>query len=307
MSNWGLYLSDAEHNVVSIDFGPGQYHFERFHLPEHKTLYFNNRPLRPEKLNDETIPLGNKEQCKMREKSFECLMRKHDFNGIPLPHILSDLDVNKNANHDSWNLPVSTIATIQNLSFNFHQDKSYYILGEAPKVKATQLLCYQNIFTSDLTQENTPITEAKKFTNGYSAWSKAQAYWDNGEYELAYHQLQMAIVLLADSPEAEICQFYLLVWQYMNLSSAPDYKMLHIEFQSIQSNLPPYLSDHCLLFLLRLEKLLDYKLENMADKIHHPQLKEMYQREYKLRPFVIKFLKKLIFPRMDILDIIYSY
>ena len=134
-----------------------------------------------------------------------------------------------------------------------------------------------------------------------------QSYLDLGKITGAYHSLQMAICYFKGYPEYYIVKFYYSVLQYLYESDKRDFTYIYEEFDRLKGKLPEYLEDHRQLFLLRTGKIIGHKAENQADLIQHPELKKYYQHEYKLSPLALKALKNLIFPRIEILDIIYSY
>ena len=125
--------------------------------------------------------------------------------------------------------------------------------------------------------------------------------------ESAYHQIQMAISLLQGRPEENIVKFYFLVMQYLYESSNKDFAYLHTDFESLKDKLPPYLEDHRKLFLMRLERTLGHSILHSPSEIKNENLKKLFEKEMKLRPQALKFLKKFIFPRVEMLDIIYAY
>ena len=83
--------------------------------------------------------------------------------------------------------------------------------------------------------------------------------------------------------------------------------LLH-DFKKLEGHLPQTLNDHCLLFIGRLERILQLPNTLEEDKIIHPKLRLIYNMELKIpRALFHPMTKGMIVPRIDILDVIYPY
>ncbi len=121
-----------------------------------------------------------------------------------------------------------------------------------------------------------------------------------------YHHLQMAIDHLQHYPERKIAEFYFLIAQYLYESHSKVLANILNDFKKFEDNLPPYLNDHCLLFIGRLERILKMSPSMEEDKIETMKLREIYQRELKIPRAIFHTASKgMIIPRIDILDVIY--
>ena len=309
MSYWGLYLSDSQGGVGSFDICGREIYQEKFEIHEHNHLYFNNRPILSEKKGDELQPYGNKIQCNMRREVFkEKWQKKKNISNKtlePLKVLTTPLDQKKRKGKD-LKLDTLTPSTIQALSFNFKQNEVYIIGGKAPKVYHQEVYKYQNIFGP---LKVTPVkTTEEKMPHEWQALreiSLAQSFFDIGEIQKCYHHLQLGILKLKDHPFESIYQFYFYVIEFMFESEKKSLSYSYANMRKLRGKLPPYLEDHLLLFLMRMEKVLGIKEIDKNPPIQHPALKEIYQKEYKLKPLAIKMMKKLIYPRMETFDIIY--
>jgi hypothetical protein len=311
MSYWGMYLSDANGHVASIDISGNEIYQEKFDLKEHKYLYFNNRPLLKEKKHSEIQPFGNLDQCKMRFKSIKEEMasfknsKKLDLDVIKL---LTTPNVTKATSASHWKLSPMTPSSIQVTSFHNKLMQSYFVPGGAPKMGHSELVLINNLFGQQSLKTVKSKSKLKPdYCQGYRCMAMAQSYFDGGKIEKAYHQLQMAMEYHKDYPEYYIEKFFFTVWQYMYDSGQKDFVYLYDDFISLENKLPPYLEDHRQLFLLRLGKILGHDVVNNSIKVQNEQLRNYYNKEYKMKGVAIKMLRKLIFPRLEIIDIIYMY
>ncbi len=311
MSHWGLYLSDRNGDVASIDVRGREVHQEKFDLKEYPYLYFNNRPLLKDPSLKESQPYGSLSQCKMRrdsvvEKLKKCDLKKLD--DLKVLKLLSLADSKKSNKSSNWKMGPITPSSIQCASFNNATMESLFIPGAGPKFFKGERLKYTQIF-NDLKKKlvSSKIKFDNNYISSYERLAKFQSELDAGRVESAYHQIQMAISLLQGRPEENIVKFYFLVMQYLYESSNKDFAYLHTDFESLKDKLPPYLEDHRKLFLMRLERTLGHSILHSPSEIKNENLKKLFEKEMKLRPQALKFLKKFIFPRVEMLDIIYAY
>jgi hypothetical protein len=76
----------------------------------------------------------------------------------------------------------------------------------------------------------------------------------------------------------------------------------------MKNYLPQTLNDHCLLFIGRLERILKTEKTMQENQIVHPKLRAVYDLELKIpRILFHPTTKKMIVPRLDIMDVIYLY
>lgn len=312
ISYWGMYLSDRNGEVLSLDICGDEIYQEKFDLKDHKYLYFNNRPLLQKVEFEQLRPIGNSTQCRMRRdvvvqkmkgfdlKKSKCLMRDS-------LKLLASPNSKKAKTAKNWLLSPITASSIQTCSFHNSLNQAMFVTGSAPKYFQNSYIKYTNIFKN----MQSSITESKKastdFVRAQGYLSQYQSAVDTAQISKAYHNIQMAIEMLDGYPEYYIAQFFFLVSQYIYESDSRDYTYLYQGFEQIEGKLPRYLEDHRELFILRLAKLIGHKTDNTSSKIFNKKLQELYLKELELNALTIKALKKLIFPRIEILDIIYSY
>lgn len=305
ISHWGLYMSDQNGNVASVDIRGNEIHTEVFQMNDYDFLYFNNKVMSHDKVVENSQPYGHLSQCSMRRKSLEKNFSKFSPNSLEeyletLCHIES--------NQKEYNLSPLTIASVQAYALDNKSFAGLYILGETPKLPTSSKTYSSNVFESkfEVTREKQPKTN---FQRGLKHLSRSQYFIDLKDYEQVYFHLQMAIFLLKGTHEEYISKFYFNVIEYINVSVKEDLYYLLTSFQKLHSKLPSYLKDHCKLFEFRILKLLgeQYDYEHFIMEIKNNNLNNIFKNESKLKVFSLKMFKKLIYPRIELLDIIYAY
>ena len=312
ISFWGLYLTDKNGEVTSIDICGKELHQEKFDLKDHPYLYFNNRALLKKPEHENMQPYGNLEQCLMRTQSLKKRMdniqldsskdlMEESLNILGAPH------AKKVHTAAKWVLPTITPSSIQLCSFHNSLNAAYFVSGAAPKFFTGNYLKQTNLFNQLDTKQITKKIKSDKYLKGHKYLSDFQTQLDKNNVTAAYHALQMSILYLEDFEEVSVLKFYFHILEYIYESDKRDLSYLYQDFQNLEGKLPPYLNDHRLLFMLRTSKLLNQKVVNNVQQISNQGLKELYRKEFNLNAMAIKGLKFLIYPRIEILDIIYAY
>lgn len=311
MSHWGLYLSDRNGEVASIDIRGREIYQEKFDLKEYPYLYFNNRPLLKDPVFKQTQPYGSLQQCKMRRDSIA--KRLKSFNSkeaspIEALKLLSTPGSKKGDNSKLWKMDTITPSSIQVVAFDSGDMSSHSILGAAPKILKNDILRQDNLF-GEVKFSDVKIKHKfdENFVTAYEKLASFQSSLDAGDTEKAYHQLQMAKELFQDYPESNIAKFYFTVLEYLYESDKKEISYLLEELEGYEGMLPDYLEDHRKLFVMRVEKLLGHSPSFAAKDIKNSNLAQLFGKEIKLRKEAIKILKKFTFPRIEILDILYAY
>jgi hypothetical protein len=105
-----------------------------------------------------------------------------------------------------------------------------------------------------------------------------------------------------------MARFYFLVAQYIYETHDKVLLSLLHDFRNLEGKLPSTLNDHCLLFIGRLEKILNQHPSVEEDRIQHVKLREIYQLENKIPRLIFHLTTRLIMiPRIDLMDIIYVH
>jgi|LULL01.1.fsa_nt_gb predicted choloylglycine hydrolase len=313
ISYWGLYLCDQNAEVASIDIQGNEVFQEKFDLTDHNYLYFNNRPLLKQNELESIQPYGNIHQCQMRRT--EVKNQFHGFHSQTSDDLMMDTikilgkqKKSKNKTAKNWNLSALTPSSIQLCSFELSKKSSLFVCGNTPKYFEGHYVHFAKIFQDFQMHEHTKKTKRKSnYIIGQRKLATYQSLLDLGNITEAYHEIQMAIEYLSNYSEVYIAKFFFLITQYIYETDKRELTYLHQQLDALKDKLPSYLEDHRILFLMRLERLIGQKVNSQIDKIQHDKLKQLYRHEIKLNAIALKALRSLIFPRIEIVDIIYAY
>lgn len=312
MTYWGLYISDSQSNVLAVDICGNELYTEMFDLKENKLLYFNNLPLFKDKINDNSGPLSYLKTCQMKYSQFEKFKSKFKFNAKDLEleclKLITSLNPKEKNHARDWKQSPLNLASVQVSTFNNNTQTSKLVLGETPKVFKNSRAEFKDIFKNmDYTIKKTKQAKEINYNKGLQLLSKAQTLFDYNKTEHAYHYIQMASTTMNSFQEKWIADFFFCIWQYIYAETKEDYKAVYSQLLMIEEKLPDFLEDHRQLFLLRIEKICAMPITAEISKVKNKDLKDIYNKEIKLRPMVIKFMRKLIYPRLELPDIIYMY
>jgi hypothetical protein len=330
IGNWGLYIGLPSKQVLAVDLYGGEVFYKSYPMNEGKVIYFNNLPVKKEKL-EENYAEGQKSYCLMRKNSFQTKLAhylkqtkksKKDISSYDLLLLLGTPNLNQSVCYDfpedlsqSWNLDTVTPSSLQIITMNPSAQEVLYVPGSCPKILPTKILRITDMWSEVLNQEmihfpGTSINNRAlmaKFRHGYSLLSKAGAHYDQKQFPDAFHQIQLAIEFLEGFYEKNIAIFFFLVYQYIHLENQRDHLSLLPQFHEIKNKLPPYLREQTYLFIMRIERI-----HSVVDSIDPQDFKiaELKNRmlfEKRLPRFILKKLKKLIFPQIATIDILYGY
>lgn len=308
ISYWGLYLSDASGNVASVDISGNEFYQQKFDINDHDYLYFNNRPIIKKNEHTDIQPYGNMDQCHMRSEIIRIKLQgqKTTTTLDSLKNLSGDFKYKSKTAKD-WKLAPTTPSSIQAFSFNYKADEIIALQGDAPKFFNNEYLTYTSIFSETTLSKKKSKAKQNNYIKGYKSLAKTQSAIDLGDISLAYHEIQMAIEYFKGYPEYYISKFFFSVLKYIYESDKRDMTYLFHEFESYNGKLPAYLQDQNFLFILRSQIIIGHKVKSDIEKMNNLKLKQLYAHELKLNGLGIKGLKNFIFPRIEILDIIYSY
>lgn len=314
ISSWGIYLADSNGEVAAIDISGSEVHQEKFDLQDHHYIYFNNSPLIKNKESIKSQPYGTLNQCQMRRDTLNSHLDTSKMVDskdplIDLVKTLGQVKGQKSKSAQNWLLSPINPGSVQLVGFNNTKSRSISIPGIAPKFFHHEYYLYQNIFEKIQfkhiqQRKNKPIGP---FFKAYQSLTQYQSALDRGDVPRAYHCIQMALPLFKGYPEYFMAKFFYTVTQYIYEVDKRDYTYIFDDFKGLEGKLPEYLEDHLKLFLMRTGKIIGHKDFCTPHEIKHKKLRELYHHEKKLSPLAIKGFKHLIFIRVEILDIIYSY
>ncbi len=316
ITTWCLYMTFADGDVLACDLTGATPFINELVIPDSGILYFCNH-LEDKSINQrQFLPLGFDQYNLMREeiasRKIIRLMdkKKSQPSDLEVLQMMSSpLDQKIKADTFSdFKLDNITLSSLSVMTMNPTAKKALYLGGPAPKVFSDNVIEIKNAFERS---EQNPVKIKKgsafdsEYHEGLHLMMEAQKGFDAHNSVQIYHNLQMAIDHLENYPEKKIAEFYFLVAQYLYESHTQTLANLLNEFKKCEGNLPPYLNDHCLMFIGRLERILKMSPSLEEDKIETIKLREIYQKELKIpRPIYHMASKGMIIPRIDILDII---
>ncbi|MGK0367777.1 MAG: hypothetical protein ACI9QD_000916, partial [Thermoproteota archaeon] len=312
MTLWGLYMADKEGNVFCADICGKTLNTEHFKIEDQSYFYFNNIPIKQDYSTENAGPFYYKDLCSQRFKNFKNFAKNKKItfeNSLQILCQHQPLNANKST---QWTQPPITMASVQAVSFNLNKLETMYIPGAAPKLFKGELVHIKKPFAfKDHDTENiTKDYEHKldpQYIKGLQLLAQAQAEYDLKKYEKSYHCIQMSKEYLREYADATIAQFFFIVWQYIFSTSNDDLKAVHRQFIKIKKSLPNHLKEHCFLFINRIEQICSMHSTVKITDLKHERAQYIFEKESKLKGAVIKGMKKLIYPRLELPDIIYMY
>lgn len=292
ITNWSFLMLDksGQVHVTDID-GPNQY-FETYNLHETSPLIFTNIPLK----NDPQEFGAYLKFCEDRQNWLKGKLASQKDSKI---HILDRMTAIGDQKIKEWLHPAATLATVG--AYHINLDQGFIDLKEGNDVlTSSDTLVRINL-------DGVPTPAILKPQEDHSpielAWKKAaraQASFDKGEYDTAYHELQMAQTLMPHKIWKDIFSFYLFVWDLKFINNPRELSEVYKKVKKL--SLPPLMKDQWVLLLMRLEKKLDLSptvdYKDVSDQFQQVFLKEKVSNKALFATWL-----KLLYPRMEILEV----
>jgi hypothetical protein len=317
ITTWGLYMSFKNGDVLAVDLMGESIRSNEFILEENQILYFGNKLEDQTIIQDNLMPLGFKQFNQMREeiahKKINHFLKRKKRSETELIKMMSTpyQQSFKKQDYSHYCLDPLTPSSLMIMTMNPTESTVHYIDGDAPKVFRDNLIRINDAFQDPVIN---PLKEKKyspvheNYYEGLRSLMQAQIGFDLREPQLIYHQLQFAIDHFENCIEEGMARFYFLVAQYIYETHDKVLLSLLHDFRNLEGKLPTTLNDHCLLFIGRLEKILNQHPTVEEDRIQHVKLREIYQLEHKIPRLIFHLTTRLIMiPRMDLMDIIYVH
>lgn len=313
LTTWSFHMSFQNGDILAVDISGEEKNIRTFKLQEKEILYFGNKLLTPS--DQKRLPYGFDDYNNMRETSANTIISK-----LKKKSSITDIDLlmamatpagfTKTKNAQKYNLSPITPSSLDIVCMTPKIQKSISINTSAPKFYQGSYLENINIFknhTRSIKKSTKPKTP-KKFVTGISFCMQAQAAIDNNQIEEAYHYFQMAIQNLDNHTEKTIAIFFFNVLRFCHEKHSKVQNILLSEFVALKNLLPPYLADHNLLFIMRLEIILNKKTTVERDDLQLEELQCVYNVEMKIPSSLLHItITKLLRIRYDTLDIIYPH
>lgn len=290
VTKWSYLLLDKSGQALALDIDGPALNVEHYNLNDSSPLIFTNIPLHQDSKGHEAF-------LKFSEDRQSWLKNKlnHSKSLHPLD-IVTDVEDQKTK---KWVHPAATLSTVGAYSVNLTQGHVDVKEGDSALVSSDKILRLSLSGQHELVV----LKEKDKTSDFEEAWkraSKAQSAFDQGEYDLAYHELQIARALIPHPIWKEIMGLYLCIWDFKFITNSKELLLVYKNVKAL--NLPPALKDQWLLLMMRLEKKLDLSSTVKATDLS-PYLQELYHEERSANKAVFATWMKLIYPRLEILDV----
>lgn len=291
MTKWNFILLDKEGQVLNIDIdGPAQ-NSESYNLNDASPLVFTNIPIQ----QDHESVLHYIKFSEERQNWVKDKLAKNKQ--VHLLDLLTDV---KDQKIRGWKHPSATLATVG--AWHVNLTKGLVDL----KVGSGALTASDGIDRVGLgdTNDIAVLKEKSREDTFEVAWKRAslaQSAFDRGDYDIAYHELQMAQALMPHEIWKNIFSFYLYLWDFKFIGNSKELSIIYKKIKAL--SVPPLLKDHWLFLIMRMEKKLDLTPTVNFQEVSKP-LQPLFQQERLAKRPVFATWMKLIYPRLEILDVI---
>lgn len=291
MTKWNFILLDKEGQVVTIDIdGPAQ-NSESYNLNDASPLVFTNIPLQQD--NESVfhfIKFSEERQNWVKEK-----LTKNKQS-----HLLDLLTDVKDQKTRGWKHPAGTLATVGAYQVNLTRGFVDVKEGSGALTGSDAINRIGLGDTSDI-KVLKEKTREDAFEVSWKRASRAQGAFDRGEYDIAYHELQMAEALMPHEVWKNIFSFYLYLWDFRFIGNSKELSVIYRKIKALA--VPLLLRDQWLFLIMRMEKRLDLTPTVNFQEVSKP-LQPLFQQERLAKKPVFATWMKLIYPRLEILDVI---
>ena len=318
ITTWCLYMSFKNGDVLAVDLMGKEIYANEMTVPDNGVLYFCNHLEDKSILQEDMLPTGFHQYNLMREeiaqKKIHHFVKTKQKTEIELIRMMAtpyEQKIKHPGHYENYLMDNLTPSSLTVMTMNPTAAAALYIDGPAPKLYRDNLIsitdCFNNPLQKDLKNKKAK-TVSEDYYQGIASLMKAQKGFDLRDASAVYHNLQFAIDHLEHFAEKGVAEFYFLIAQYMFETHPKVLMTLLHDFKKMEGHLPQTLNDHCLLFIGRLERILQVANTMEEDKIIHQKLRAIYNLEIKIPRLIFHMTTKgMIVPRLDILDVIYIY
>lgn len=291
VTKWGVLTLDRDGKVDALDVeGPTQ-KWESFRLSDSPSLLFTNLPLQKESSGfDSYLQFTESREKWIREK-LKAPGQTH------LLDLLLDVEDQREKN---WLHPAGTLSTTGALLVNLTQGTVDIKTGDGALTTSDEILRF-----SLADQDDRKVLRKARAPGAFEkAWKRAslaQAHFDEGKYDLAYHELQMSIALMPNARWKNILRFYLCLWDFRFVGNSRELADVYKRVLTLE--LHGNLRAQALLLRMRLERRLGLSPTVEARDLP-PYLQELFREEKLARGPLFSTWMNLLYPRMEILDVL---
>jgi hypothetical protein len=290
VTKWGFYMMDLAGNVICSDIDGPAMNFEAFNLNESSPLIFTNIPLHHDPAGFEHFI----EFCQNRE-----LWLKEKLSRRKGQHTLDAMTDIKDQRIRKWIHPASTLSTVGAIQINLAKGLVHVKEGEGALTASDQIIEFSLADQSErkLFKKAEPLSD---FEKAWKQASLAQSHYDQGEWDLAFHHLQMAESMMTHPGWKEILKFYLNVWNFKFIGSKRELALIYRDVKKLTP--PDFLKDQWLFLCMRMEKKLGL-VSTVTESQLSPHLVNQFKLEREASLPVFNTWMKLLYPRLEILDV----
>lgn len=290
ITKWSFLILDKSGQVQTIDMDGLSMNHISYDLNETSPLIFTNIPLQKDLVGfDSYLNFSHERQEWLKEK-----LKKSSKSS--LLDLMTDAEDQK---IEKWLHPSATLSTIAAYQVNLTKGQVDVKEGEGALVKSDKIIRFSLANQNDvkiLKKEESP----SQFEKAWKRASFAQSYFDQGNFELAYHELQMAEALMPHEQWREVFSFYLCVWDFKFISNQKELSLIYNKLKKLK--LPESLKNQWYLFCMRFEKRLGLVLTVDASLLS-PYIIPLFEQEKAAPKPIFATWMKLLYPRLEILDI----
>jgi hypothetical protein len=291
VTKWCFLLLSKQGQIHAIDIDGPTYTFEKFDLNETSPLIFTNTPLQKDVSGfDSYLRFSHDRHYWLKEK-----LKKQSNDH--LLDIMTDIEDQKTKN---WVHPSATLSTVGAYHVNLSTGKVDIKEGDGVLVRSDAILR----FSLSAQNEVEFLKKAKPLSDFEQAWKRAalaQSAFDQGHYDQAYHELQMAQALIPHQVWKQILTFYRCVWDFKFVTNSSELAMIYKELKKL--NVPASLKDQWLILCMRFEKRLGLVLTVDPNELS-PYLRSLFEQERLASKPLFTTWMKLLYPRLEILDVL---
>lgn len=286
-TKWGIVLLGHDGQVQEIDLdGPAQTS-NIFNLNDNSPLIFTNIPLKQENS-------GHEEFLAFTESRQHWISEKLKEKGRTLD-LLTDVT---NSKGRGFKHPGATLSTVGAYSTNLTKGLLHFKEGTSALVSSDP------IFQMNLGGEELSLFSAAKAPSEFeAAWKRlalAQGHFDQGQFDLAYHEIYMAEALMPSKEWKEIIKFFIAAWDFRFLKTKKELLIVYKALKELK--LPFLLLGQWQLLIMRFERKLGLVL-TVKEQDLPAYLIPLYKKERDSGPALFATWMKLLYPRMEILTI----
>ena len=290
ITKWSMLLLEKTGVVQAMDLDGPALNSESYNVNDTSPLIFTNIPLNQDAEGFDTFLKFSETRQNWLKEKLKTAKSEHMLD------LMTDVEDQK---PKKWLHPAATLSTVGAYHINLTTGLLEVKEGHAALVKSDEIIQ----FSLGQNGEGKVIKKAatqKPFEMAWKRASLAQSAFDQGEYDIAYHELQMAQSMMPNPLWKEIMSFYLCLWDFRFVSNSKELAMIYKRVKKL--HLPESLKDQWIMLIMRLERRLDLSPTVTTNDVHG-SFRELFQQE-KLAPKpVFATWMKLLYPRLELLDV----